>query len=61
MQNIKKKKNRNRFIDTENKLVIAGGEGVGGWAKWVKGIKRHKLPVTNKSQQYNIQNRKYNP
>ena len=42
-------------------MVIAGGEGVGGWAKWVKGIKRHKLPVTNKSQQYNIQNRKYNP
>ena len=39
------KTRRNRFLDTENKLVVAREEGEGGWAKQVKGIKRHTLPV----------------
>ena len=35
------KPNRNRFIDTEKKLVVASG----ACKKQVKGIKRYKLPV----------------
>ena len=38
------KQNRNRLIDTENKLVVTTGEGLGGQAKQVAGIKRYKLP-----------------
>ena len=30
MQNLKNKPNRNRLIDTENKLMVARGEGVWG-------------------------------
>ena len=33
---------------------------VGSWAKWVKRIKRYKLPVINKSQRYNIQHNTVN-
>ena len=33
--------NRNGLIDTGNKIVVARGEGVGRWAKQVKGIKRY--------------------
>ena len=36
------KKNKPKLIDTENKLVVARG---GAWVKWVKGVKRYKLPV----------------
>ena len=43
----KTKQNKNKLIDTENRLVVArGGEG---WAKWVKAVKRYKFPVINKS------------
>ena len=43
----KNKQNRNRLIDTENKLL---GDGDGGMEKWLKMIKRYKLPVINNSQ-----------
>lgn len=36
------KKKKKELIDTENRLVVARG---GGWVKWVKGVKRYKLPV----------------
>ena len=36
----KQTKSGNRPINTENKLMAAGGEGVGGWEKWVKGYGR---------------------
>ena len=32
------------FADTENSLIVARGGGR-RWAKWVKGVKRYKLPV----------------
>ena len=35
-------KNKIKLIDAENRLVVARG---GWWAKWVKGVKRYKLPV----------------
>ena len=35
------KKHKNKLIDTWNRLVVARGRG----AKWVKGIKRYRLPV----------------
>jgi len=28
-----------RLLTVENKLVVTRGEGVGGWVKWVMGIK----------------------
>lgn len=31
--------------NTENKLMVTRGKGVGGWEKWVKGRGRYKLPV----------------
>lgn len=37
--------NRDRLIDTENKLMGARGEEGGRWAKWVKGSGRDRLPV----------------
>ena len=40
MWNLKKKK----FIDTKNRLVVTRGGGMGG-AKWVKRVKRYKLPA----------------
>ena len=40
------KKHKNKLIDTWNRLVVARGRGGGAMgAKWVKGIKRYKLPV----------------
>ena len=43
--NKKQAKGRTRPVNTENKLMVAGGEEVGGWAKWVKGSRRYKVPV----------------
>ena len=43
--NIHTWQNRNRFIDTENKLVVSRGEGSGGWVKLLERIKKYKLPV----------------
>ena len=35
----KTKPNKNKHVDTENRVVVTRGEGVGeGGAKWVKGI-----------------------
>ena len=41
--------------DTENGLVIVGGEGFEGWAKWVRGVKKYKFPVINKAFGYYLQ------
>ena len=38
---LKKKKRTHKLIGAENRLVIARG----GWAKWVKEVKRYRLPV----------------
>ena len=35
------------LIDTENKLVVARGDGLGGWMKQIKGIMKQKHPVIN--------------
>ena len=40
-QNQKNKQNS----DTDNRLVVARGKMAVGWAKWVKGVKRFKIPV----------------
>lgn len=29
--------NKSKLINTEIRLVVTGGEGAEGWAKWVKG------------------------
>lgn len=34
-------KNKNKQIDTENRLSVGRSRG---WAKWVKRVKRYKLP-----------------
>lgn len=41
----KQRKSRIRAINTENKLMVARGKGRGGWAKWMKGNGRNRLPV----------------
>ena len=38
-------KTRNTLINMENKRVVARAERAGIWSKWVKRIKRYKLPV----------------
>jgi len=38
-------KSRKRPINTEDKWMVARAEGAGGWAKWVKGSERYRLPV----------------
>ena len=43
MWNLKKQKNK--LIDTEDKLVVASGRGVEVVRKRVKGVKRYKLTV----------------
>ena len=43
--------------DTENKLGVTRGEGVGGGAKQVKEIKKYKLLLINKAQGCNTQHR----
>lgn len=39
------KQNRNRPVNTEDKLVVARREKVRGWAKWVQGRGRYRLRV----------------
>lgn len=39
------KQNRNRLINTENKLEVAQGMGFGEWAKQIKGLKKYNLTV----------------
>ena len=48
MWNLKRKNKINKLIDTEDRLVVARSEGW-EWVKWVKGVKRYKFPVINKS------------
>ena len=43
MWNLKKNENKNDLIDTKNRLQIVIGVGS---LKWVRGVKRYKLPVT---------------
>ena len=45
----------------ENKLVVSRGKKSGGWVKYVKEIKRYKLPSCkiNKPQRWKVQNREY--
>ena len=33
-------KDKNKFLDTKNRLVIARGQE---WVKWVNGVKRYRL------------------
>ena len=42
-----KKQNRNRLIGTENRLMVARGEGVGGLGGKGEGIEKYRLAVTN--------------
>ena len=34
-----RKQSKNKLIDTKNRFVVAGGEVVGRWAMWVKGLR----------------------
>ena len=45
----KQAKSRNHSINTEKKLLVARGEGVEEWAKWMKGRGRYRLPVRDLS------------
>lgn len=38
-------KTKTKLIDTEMTLMVVRGEGWGGWTKWLREGKRHKLPV----------------
>lgn len=41
------------YVETKKKLlVVARGWGE-GWVKWVKGGQKYKLPVLNKSWEWN--------
>ena len=40
------KQNRNRLIDTENRLTVARREGIGGLNEKSEGIEKYKLEVT---------------
>ena len=45
LKNKTNKQSRNRLIDTENTLMAAQGEEVGGMGKAGEGTERNKLPV----------------
>lgn len=40
-------------------MVTDIGEGLGEWTKWVKRVKRYKLPLVNKSWGCDIQHDDY--
>ena len=48
-------------IDTENRLMVARGEGVGGLGEKGEGIKKSKLVVTEQTQGCKVQHREYSP
>ena len=52
--------NRNRLRDTENRLVVAKGEGPGGGMDWESGVSRCKLLhtewINNKVLPYSTRN-----
>lgn len=48
MWNLKKPKQMNKHNKIkliEKRIVVASGKGLGGWAKWMKRVKRYKLSV----------------
>lgn len=53
MGNLKKKKKQ---IDREQ---TGSSHGVDGWAKWVKEIKRYKLPFNKSVMRMKVQHREY--
>ena len=48
---------RNRLIDTENRLRIAGGRGVGELGEKGEGFQKYKMVVTKQSQGCKVQHR----
>lgn len=56
----KQTESRIRPINTEKKLMVAIGEGVGVWAKWVKWRGRCRPPVTERASQGNLKTTKQN-
>lgn len=38
------------IVDTENKLTVTHGRGVGGWAKKDQRNRKYELPMTKQSQ-----------
>ena len=53
------KQNRNRPIDTENRLIVARREGTGGLGEKHEGIEKHKMVVTKQSWRCEVRHRKY--
>ena len=51
------KQNRNRLIDTENKLMATRWEGGKGVGERGEGIKKYKLVITKQSQGFKLQRR----
>ena len=43
------KQNRNRLLDTENRLTAVRGREARGWVKQVKGLSKNKNKQTNKT------------
>ena len=42
------KQNRNRLIDTEKRLMVATGEGIGGQGKRGEGTEKYRLVASYK-------------
>ena len=40
------KQNKNKLVDTENKVTVARWEGVGEMSEEVEGIQKYRLAVT---------------
>ena len=60
LESKKVKQSESRFIDTENKRVVARTEQVERWMEWMKRIKNLKLNyILNMSLGYNIQHYEY--
>ena len=56
MWNLKNKTNKTTLKDTENRWVVARGEGDEGWVKWVKGSRGTNFSYKrNKSWGCNVQ------
>ena len=60
LESKKVKQSESRFIDTENKRVVARTEQVERWMEWMKRIKNLKLNyILNMSLGYDIQHYEY--
>ena len=53
------KQDRNRFIDTKNRLMVVRGEGTGGLGEKGEGIEQYKLVVTKQSWECKVQHKEY--